>query len=266
MNLIADNSERLACIFREDFSSLVLLPKIEKLINKQEPTLEDVLGLCSDNQSLLEKLTRRGGFGGGGDEFAKEILFKKGLSFLKSLAIRTMNQEIFELPLKLSGMSEVILKKRAVILARFIKYYNEFLGLKADDAYLCGLFYNFSYVTYEKLIYLQALEHSGFDQCRDDCVSWTARAMIDLGFDDSITSFIADSSKDLFSTSFPFGQALARIGNGLLINAEESASTSLCRGATIDRDLLDATGLTTREIVNVLKDLTRNYKGGLNHH
>ena len=77
MNLIADNSERLACIFREDFSSLVLLPKIEKLINKQEPTLEDVLGLCSDNQSLLEKLTRRGGFGGGGDEFAKEILFKK---------------------------------------------------------------------------------------------------------------------------------------------------------------------------------------------
>jgi hypothetical protein len=90
--------------------------------------------------------------------------------------------------------------------------------------------------------------------------------MIDLGFDDSITSFIADSSKDLFSTSFPFGQALARIGNGLLINAEESASTSLCRGATIDRDLLDATGLTTREIVNVLKDLTRNYKGGLNHH
>jgi hypothetical protein len=63
---------------------------------------------------------------GGGDEFAKEILFKKGLSFLKSLAIRTMNQEIFELPLKLSGMSEAILKKRAVILARFIKHYSEF--------------------------------------------------------------------------------------------------------------------------------------------
>ena len=57
MNLIADNNERLSCIFRDDFSSLVLLPKIEKLINKQEPTLEDILGLCSDNASLLEKNT-----------------------------------------------------------------------------------------------------------------------------------------------------------------------------------------------------------------
>lgn len=265
MNLITDNSERLSCIFREDLSSLVLLPKIEKLINKQEPTLEDVLGLCSDNQSLLEKLTRRGGFGSDGDEFAKEILFKKGLSFLKSLAIRTMNQEIFELPLRLSGMSEAILKKRAVILARFIKYYNELLGLEADDAYLCGLFYNFSYVTYEKLIYLQALDHSAFDQCREDCVRWTAQAMIDIGFDDSITSFIADSSKDLFSTSFPFGQALARIGNGLLINAEGGMNSSLRRGSSIDKNLLDATGLTTREIVNVLKILTRDYKGGTNN-
>ena len=58
--------QMFSCIFREDLSSLVLLPKIEKLINKQEPTLEDVLGLCSDNQSLLKKLTRRGGFGGDG--------------------------------------------------------------------------------------------------------------------------------------------------------------------------------------------------------
>jgi hypothetical protein len=63
-----------------------------------------------------------------GDEFAKEILFKKGLSFLKSLAIRTMNQEIFKLPLKLEGMSERHLKKRSVILARFIKYYYDLLG------------------------------------------------------------------------------------------------------------------------------------------
>lgn len=265
MNLITDINERLSCIFRDDFSSLVLLPKIEKLINKQEPTLEDVLGLCSGNASLLEKLTRRGGFGGNGDEFAKEILFKKGLSFLKSLAIRTMNQEIFELPLKLEGMSEAVMKKRSVILARFIKYYYELLGLKPDDAYLCGLFYNFSYVSYEKLIAVQALEDFGFDQCKEDCAGWTAQAMKDIGFEDSITSFIADSSKDLFSTSFPFGQALARIGNGLLINAEGSASSSLRRGTTIDRDLLDATGLTTREIVNVLKDLTRDYKGGVNN-
>jgi len=265
MNLIASNCKRLESLLREDFSTLILLPKIEKLINKQDPTLEDVLGLCSHNESLLEKLTRRGGFGGSGDEFAKEILFKKGLSFLKSLAIRTMNQEIFELPLKLSGMTEVVLKKRSVVLARFIKHYYELLGLSVDDAYLCGLFFNFSYVSYEKLVANEVLEESGFDFCRHDCNQWTAQAMREIGFDEKITSFIADSSKDLFSTSFPFGQALARIGNGLLKNAEESGSSSLRRGSTVDRDLLDATGLTTREIVNVLKDLTRDYKGGTNN-
>ena len=151
MNLIASSSEVLYSIFQEDFSSLVLLPKIEKLINKEEPTLEDVLNLCSHNHSLLEKLTRRGGFSQGGEDFAKEILFKKGLSFLKSLAIRTMNQEIFQLPQELPGLNELILKKRSVILARFTKHYYDLLNLSADDAYLCGLFFNFSHVSFQKL-------------------------------------------------------------------------------------------------------------------
>ena len=111
MNLITNQKEKLFTIFKYDFTSLMLLPKIEKLINKQDPTLEDVLGLCSHNDSLFEKLTRRGGFSSDKDNFAKEILFKKGLSFLKSLAIRTMNQEIFNLPLKLHGLSESILKE-----------------------------------------------------------------------------------------------------------------------------------------------------------
>ena len=130
----------------------MLLPKIEKLINKQDPTLEDVLGLCSHNDSLFEKLTQRGGFNSDGD-----------------------------------------------------------------------------------------------------------------GFEETITSFISDSFKDFYSTTFPFAQALARIGNGLLIETEVGVNALIGRGSKIDRDLLDATGLSTREIVAVLKDLTRAYKGGVNN-
>ena len=264
MNLIATSSEVLSTILREDYSSLILLPKIEKLINKEEPTLDDVLGLCSHNQSLLDKLTRRGGFNQDSEDFAKEILFKKGLSFLKNLAIRTMNQEIFQLPLGLPGINEIILKKRSVILARFIKHYYDLLSLSADDAYLCGLFFNFGHVSFGKLVQAQFITGGSFDDYRNDCAKWTADALTDIGFEHVITSFIEDSVQDLFSTSFPLGQALARIGNGLLINVEESSSSSFRGGTTIDRDLLDATGLTTREIVNVLKELTREYKGGTN--
>jgi hypothetical protein len=264
MNLIATSSEVLSTIIREDYSTLVLLPKIEKLINKEEPTLEDVLGLCSHNQSLLDKLTRRGRFNKDGEDFAKEILFKKGLSFLKSLAIRTMNQEIFQLPLGVPGINEIILKKRSVILARFIKHYSDLLNLSADDAYLCGLFFNFGHVSFGKLVQAQFITGGSFDDYRKDCAKWTADALTDIGFEHVITSFIEDSVQDLFSSSFPLGQALARIGNGLLINVEESSSSSFRGGTIIDRDLLDATGLTTREIVNVLKELTRDYKGGTN--
>ena len=265
MNLITDNSERLSRIFREDFSSLVLLPKIEKLINKQDPTLEDVLGLCSHNDSLFEKLTRRGGFNSDGNGFAKEILFKKGLSFLKSLAIRTMNQEIFELPIKLHGVSESILKRRSIVLARFIKHFADLLDLNPDDAYLCGLFFNFSHVSFEKLAESQVLEVADYDSLKIDCAYWTSQAMREIGFEETITSFISDSFKDLYSTTFPFAQALARIGNGLLIETEVGVNALIGRGSKIDRDLLDATGLSPREIVAVLKDLTRAYKGGVNN-
>ncbi len=265
MNLIATGDEVLSTILQEDYSSLALLPRVEKLINKEDPTLEDVLNLCSENQSLLDKLTRRAGFNQDSEGFAKEILFKKGLSFLKSLAIRTMNQEVFQLPLGLLGINGTILKKRSVILARFTKHYYDLLDLSADDAYLCGLFFNFGHVSFEKLVQVQFLSGNNFDDYRNDCAKWTAGALADIGFDHVITSFIEDSVQDLFSTSFPLGQALARIGNGLLINVEESSSSSFRGSSGIDRNLLDATGLTTREIVNVLKDLTRDYKGGTNH-
>ena len=263
MNLNTQTYESLSSIFSRDFSSLLLLPKIEKLINKQEPTLEDVLGLCSHNESLLLKLTRRAGFGSNEDEFAKEILFKKGLSFLKSLAIRTMNQEIFSLPLKLEGMTEYKIKRRAVILARFIKHFNELLGIKPDDAYLCGLFYNFSYVSYEKLIAENLITVCDFEEVKDNCIDLTSTALKEIGFDPVITSFIEDSNRELHSTKFPFGHALSRIGNTLLINSEDSISSNIGRGSGVDRQLLDATGLTTREIINVLKELTRDYKGGV---
>jgi hypothetical protein len=259
MNLISKNQELILTTLKEDCSSLVLLPKIDELINKQDPTLEDILEICSHNEFLLQKLTRRGGFGTDSEEFAKEILFKKGLSFLKSLAIRTMNQEIFKLPLELQNMSETILKRRSVILARFTKHYYELLELKPDDAYLCGLFYNLSYVSYEKLVVAKVFNKDNFEEFQNDSSHFTAEALCDIGFDNKITSFVADSVKDLFSTSFPLGHALTRIGNGLLIHAEQS---SLSSSAGIDRNLLDATGLTTREIINVMKVLTRDYKGG----
>ena len=263
MNLITCNNNILIRIFNEDFSSLILLPRVKKLINKQDPTLEDVLGLCSQNDSLLDKLTRRGGFSGDVDEFAKEILFKKGLSFLKSLAIRTMNQEIFKLPLNLHGVTESIIKRRSILLARFIKHYHDMLELSPDDAYLCGLFFNFNHVSFEKLVDNEMLEVGDYDNTRNDCACWTAEAMYEIGFDEVITSFVGDSCKDLYSTSFPFAQAMARIGNRLLIDSERNYSSSIGRGSIISRDLLDATGLSSRAIVNVLKNLSRDYKGGI---
>lgn len=263
MKLITCKNNTLIRIFNEDFSSLSLIPKVERLINKQDPTLEDVLGLCSHNESLLEKLTRRGGVSSKEDEFAKEILFKKGLSFLKSLAIRTMNQEIFKLPLNLHGVSESILKRRSILLARFIKHYHDLLELSPDNAYLCGLLFNFNHICYEQLVNNKILEVEDYDNIKAECAHWTAQALLEIGFDQTITTFVEDSYKDLYSTSFPFAQALARIGNQLLIDTEQSLSSSIGRSSVISRDLLDATGLSSRAIVNVLKDLTRNYKGGV---
>ena len=39
--------------------TLCLLPRIESIINKEDPTLEDILGTCSHDPKLLGKLTRR---------------------------------------------------------------------------------------------------------------------------------------------------------------------------------------------------------------
>ena len=84
MNLQLDSKASEDFIFNSS-PTLVLLPKLEVLINKEEPTLQDILKVCSHDSELLEKLTRRSGFGGNHQDFARDILFKKGLGFLKKL-------------------------------------------------------------------------------------------------------------------------------------------------------------------------------------
>ena len=120
MNLQLDSKASEDFIFNSS-PTLVLLPKLEVLLIRKTD-LPDILKVCSHDSELLEKLTRRFGFGGNHEDFA-ETLLKKGLGFLKSLAIRTMNQEIFELPLGLNNLSTNQIKRRSIILARFLKHF-----------------------------------------------------------------------------------------------------------------------------------------------
>jgi hypothetical protein len=69
--------------------------------------------------------------------------------------------------------------------------------------------------------------------------------------------------RDLYETRNPFEQALLRIANEVLERAEQSNAT-LGRGKAMDRNLLDATGYSEREILHSLKELSKNYKGATN--
>lgn len=240
--------------------TLVLLPKLEIIVNKEEPTLEDILMICSHDQELLDKLTRRSGFEGSSEDFAKDILFKKGLGFLKSLAIRTMNQEIFTLPLGLNGMSTGLIKRRSVILARFLKYFRADLDREPDDLYLAGLLYNFHYVTYELLVQSGQIEEEDFEDVRSECLELTCEAFSNIGFDSYIVGILEDSEKQIFEAKNPFEQALLKIANDTLEKAEQTQGM-LGRKSKIDRALLDATGYSEREILSLLKELSKNYKG-----
>jgi hypothetical protein len=247
-------------LLSESSPTLVLLPKLEIIVNKEEPTLEDILTICSHDQGLLDKLTRRSGFEGSSEDFAKDILFKKGLGFLKSLAIRTMNQEIFTLPLGLNGMSTGLIKRRSVILARFLKYFRADLDREPDDLYLAGLLYNFHYVTYEQLVKVGQFEGQDFDAVRSECLELTCGAFSGIGFDPYIVGILEDSEKQIFETKNPFEQALLKIANDTLEKAEQTQGM-LGRKSRINRTLLDATGYSEREILSLLKDLSKNYKG-----
>ena len=206
-------------LLSESSPTLVLLPKLEIIVNKEEPTLEDILTICSHDQGLLDKLTRRSGFEGSSEDFAKDILFKKGLGFLKSLAIRTMNQEIFTLPLGLNGMSTGLIKRRSVILARFLKYFRADLDREPDDLYLAGLLYNFHYVTYQQLVKVGQFEGQDFDAVKSECLELTCGAFSGIGFDPYIVGILEDSEKQIFETKNPFEQALLKIANDTLEKA-----------------------------------------------
>ena len=247
-------------ILVENSPTLILLPKLEALINKEEPTLEDILATCSHDDSLLTKLTRRSGFVGNEEQFARDILFKKGLGFLKSLAIRTMNQEIFELPLGLNGMSTHLIKRRSVIMARFLKRFVGDLDREPDDLYLAGLLYNFSYMAYEHMVHAGIFANQTFEEVRKECSEMTSSSLSMIGFEPYVTAIIEDSTLNIYDTRNPFEHALLRIANEVLERAEQT-NASLGRGKSMDRNLLDATGYSEREILNTLKELSKNYKG-----
>lgn len=244
----------------ENSPTLVLLPKLELLVNNNEPTLEDILKICSHDEELLSKLTRRSGFEGSSEDFAKEILFKKGLGFLKSLAIRTMNQEIFSLPLGLDNMSTALIKRRSVILARFLKHFTSDLDREADDLYLIGLLYNFHYVCFEHLVKMGELTTDDFDDVRSECLSLSCELFNNIGFDPYVIGVLEESEKQIFETKNPFEQALLKIANCTLEQAEQTGGL-LGRKVRMNRELLDATGYSERELLTLLKDLSKNYKG-----
>lgn len=222
--------------------------------------MQDILGICSHDPKLLGRLTRRSGFAGSEEDFARDVLFKKGLSFLKSLAVRTMNQEIFEVPMPNSHLTPTLLKRRSVILARFLKSYSDDLAVEQDTAYLCGLFYNYGYICYELAcasIESEITNHSENSSLYAQCAS---TALSKFGFDNIVTEVIADSNKALFDTRLPFAHALLRIANETLANTE-TTNVSIGRGTKPPRELVDATGLRLRKIFASLKEITRNYAG-----
>ena len=239
--------------------SLCLLPKLENIVNKQDPTLEEILALCSHNKTLLLRLTRRAGFQGNETEFAKTVLFTKGLGFLKSLAIRTMNQEIFDISIEDSNENSKSLKRRSIILARFTKSFCEDLEMEPDLAYLSGLFYQLHHISYQLLKYSNRIGISSENSAEASTIT-TGDTLESLGFHKMICSIVRESQQELHSTSYPFFHALIRIGNGILLNSE-SSHLRASRGFKPNRELLDATGLKERKIVNTLKEISRNYRG-----
>ena len=243
---------------RELSPVMTLLPRIEGIIDKEEPTLEDILKVCSHDPKLLGRLTRRAGFSGSEQDFARDILFKKGLGFLKSLAIRSMNQEIFEVPMPNSNLTPSLLKKRSVILARFIRTFAPDIGIGSDEAYLIGLLYNYGYVCFE-LSYdslEQDIPEFEGDRCfYDKCAS---ELLSEFGFARVVSEAIEDANKEFFQTRLPFAHALLRIANETLANAEQANGT-IGRGDRPDSMLIDATGMRLRKIFEVLKQISRNY-------
>ena len=253
------NTPSLEEILVEASPTLVMYPKLELLVNKEEPTLEDVLKVCSDDMGLFDKLTRRSGVRTNQEDFARDILFKKGLSFLKSLAIRTMNHEIYELPLGLNGMSTQQLKRRSILLGRFLKRFADDLRFEPDHLYLAGLLYNLPYVSYEQLIKTERFTEESFSEVRTETVKITCDILEKFGFGSYIIHILEDSVLDIQQTRNPCEQALLCIANNILESTEQNNFT-VGRKTPINQKMLEVTGYAEKEILNLLKELSRNYK------
>ena len=190
--------------FRQKFPALLILPKIENLVNEDDPTLSDVVRVCKSNEALFQKLTHHLNGDINEEEVAKEILLKKGMGYLLSVGIRTMNQEIFSLPVKaFDGLTEFMLKRRSIILARYVKGFSSHTSISPDHTYLCGLFYNFRIVCFEYLVSAEKLDIADFHDHEQRVSAAVANALESIGYNPLITEFLHGSSNDIHETKNP---------------------------------------------------------------
>ena len=251
--------------FKQKFPALLILPKIENLVNEDDPTLSDVVTVCKSNGALFHKLTHHLNGDVNEREVAKEILLKKGMGYLLSVGIRTMNQEIFSLPVKaFEGLTEFMLKRRSIILARYLKKFSSITSISPDHTYLCGLFYNFRMVCFEYLVYAEKLDITDFNAKENRVSTAVANALDSLGYNPLVTEFLYDSSKDIYETKNPFLHALTRIGNAMLVDSDTTGRNTFRNTSFLDPTLVEVTGLSLKELTEPMKEVVRNFKGGTN--
>ena len=171
-----------------------------------------------------------------------------------------MNQEIFEVPMINSILTPTILKKRSVVLARFLKSFAPDIGIGLDEAYLTGLFFNYGYVCYELTYDSLDSDIPEYQENRSYYDKCAAELLSEFGFAKVVCEVIEDANCEFYQTRLPFAHALLRIANETLSNNEQNHGT-IGRGEKPDSMLVDATGLRVRKIFAVLKDISRNYSG-----
>jgi hypothetical protein len=251
--------------FEQKFPALLILPKIENLVNEDDPTLSDVVTVCKSNGALFHKLTHHLNGHLNEREVAKEILLKKGMGYLLSVGIRTMNQEIFSLPVKaFEGLTEFMLKRRSIILGRYLKKFSSLTSISPDHTYLCGLFYNFRIVCFEYLVSAEKLDITDFNAQENRVSAAVANALESIGYNRLITGFLNDSSKDIYETKYPLLHALTRIGNTMLVDSDKTGRNSFRNTSFLDSTLVEATGLSLKELTEPMKETVRDFKGGTN--
>ena len=251
--------------FKQKFPALLILPKIENLVNEDDPTLSDVVTVCKSNEALFHKLTHHLNGVINEREVAKEILLKKGMGYLLSVGIRTMNLEIFSLPVKaFDGLTEFMLKRRSIILARYVKKFSSLTSISPDHAYLCGLFYNFRIVCFEYLVSAEKLNIADFFAYEQRVSAAIANAFESIGYNPLITEFLNDSSKDIYETRNPLLHALVRIGNAMLLDSEKTGRNTFRNTSFLDSTLTEVTGLSLKELTEPMKEIVKDFKGGKN--